>query len=141
MKTSAVLYYSKRKEDLEIPYSYLYYKCRAEIINDTLVIRIGSTQYLSDHGIEIKYKNGKFQSLPFSTSDVTDSSEPKKTKDVFLLRNRKLILDKLDYKNGDTVFGRIHTEIEEAEKKKWHNKYYTYEYFADGYFKTKISEL
>ena len=92
----------------------------------------------------MKYKNGKFFTIPFHTSDIIDSSEPKEPKEpkeIFFLRNRKLILDKYNYKVGDTVFGRIHTEIEENERKDLQNKYYTIEHFADGYFRAKVGEL
>ncbi len=136
-KTSNVLSYFKWKEEVEIPPFHSTNNCRAAIINDTLVIRIGSTTYLSDIGIEIKYKNGKYYAVPFSTSDIYDSSQPKrKTKEIFFLRDRKLILNQKNYKTGDSVFGRIHLEIEEPKRGK-----YTVEYFADGFFRSSVSEL
>ena len=142
-KSSAALYYSKLKDELEIPPHFSINNCRSEIVNDTLVIRIGSTTYLSDYGMEIKYKNGKFFTIPFRTNDMIDFNElkKKKSKEVFFSRNRKLILDKYNYKTGDSVFGRIHAEIEELKKKNFKNKYYTTEHFVDGFFRAKVGEI
>jgi hypothetical protein len=142
-KTSAALYYSKRKDEVEIPEYFSMNNCRAQIVNDTLVIRIGSTTYLSDYGMEIKYKNGKFFAIPFQTSDMIIDDEPKnkKQKEVYFSRVRKLILDKYNYKTGDDIFGRIHAEIELPNQKNMKNEIYTLEYVVDGYFRTKVSEL
>ena len=139
-KTSAAQYYSKRKDELEIPSYYFYNNCRAEIIKDTLIIRIGTTTYLSDHGIKIKYKNGKFNSVPFQSYDIVLPNSMLKPM-VYYYRNRKLILNKYHYKSGDSVFGRIHTEIEEPLQKNSIGNEFIIEHFADGFFKAKIGEL
>jgi hypothetical protein len=138
-KTSAAQYYSKRKDELEIPPYYFFNNCRTKIIRDTLFIRIGTTTYLSDFGIIIKYKNGKFNSVPFELFDIVLPDSLLKPQ-VYYNRNRKLILDKYNYKIGDTVFGRIHSEIEEPLKKNSKGNKHIIEHFVDGYFKAIIEK-
>lgn len=137
-KTSAALYYWKEKDSLEIPEYYFYNNCRAEIVQDTLIIRIGTTNYLADYGMKVKYKNEKFNVQPYRSNDVLFDDPFNREKNI--VRNRTLILDKKHYKNGDSIYGRIHAEIEQAEAKNSLGESFVIEHIVDGFFRAKVGE-
>jgi hypothetical protein len=105
------------KKDKFFPHDY--YDCEAELIKDTLKIGIG--------GIYILVAGGKFHAEPyeFSYNRYIDEKEP-----YFKVEKQKLVLSKLKYSLGDSVYGYIYSRLKDDMDVK---------YYAVGYFRTTVS--
>lgn len=137
------LYYdsiSTNKKTSFIIYNNDYNKniCNAEIKNDTLKINIGYSTGFSSQGFNIIYFDKKHRIQPFHATDnisiTVDENgreiKPKPTRHFF--NNSKLILDKTEYKKGDSIYGFIDfssLEIDDITKSTHKGR---------GYFRTKI---
>lgn len=107
--------------------------CRAYFFkSDTLIINIGIGNGFGGRGFIIKYKANKFFTEPYYEDDVVFEGEPFET---YKLIYQKLTLNKLNYKVGDSLFGKIDFKSIETdlEKKK-------HEHTGKGYFRAKVKQ-
>ena len=128
-RSSDVAYFSKCEDTINTKY-YRHNKCKARMTTDTLYINIGFGSEFSGSGSQIKYFNKKFYVEPYHWTDVWLGKEFEST---YKLNKQELILDKVEYKIGDSIFGRIEFESIETdfEKKKTIRK-------GEGYFRGEI---
>ncbi|KAF2513688.1 hypothetical protein EYY60_05535 [Flavobacterium zhairuonense] len=132
-KSSGVSYYYGERINLNDKYSK-YYNCEANfLLSDTLKIDIGYVGGYSGSGFIIKLKNDKFYTEAYSYDDVVYEDE---TKSTYNLIYQKLILDKQNYKVGDSLYGNIEFKSIETDHK--NNRI---QHFGKGYFRTKIKGL
>ncbi len=127
-KSSNVAYYQKNEDTLKNKY-LRFNKCKAHMTTDTLFINIGSSSGFSSKGFQIKYYEQKFYTEPYSWSDA----EIEELKSTYKLNFQNLILDKAEYKVGDSIFGKIQFESIENN---FENKITTK--VADGFFRAEI---
>lgn len=108
--------------------------CRAYYLqSDTLSINIGIGNGFGGQGFVIKYKDKKFYTEPYFSTDVIIIGEPESTYNIVY---QKLTLDKTSYSPGDSLFGYIDFKSIETDKRKK-----TTEHLGKGYFRTKISKF
>lgn len=101
--------------------------------SDTLAINIGIGTGFGGQGFIILYKDKKFYTEPYFSTDVIIPGEPES---VYKIVYQKLILDKPTYKLGDSLYGYINFKSIEIDKNKG-----TTEHWGKGYFRTRITEL
>ena len=132
--TSDVAYFSGKKINLEDnKYSKLN-NCRAYFFHsDTLSIRIGIGNGFGGQGFIINYKDKKFYTEPYFSTDVIIEGEVEPT---YKIVYQKLTLDKPNYKLGDSLYGRIEFKSIETEK-----LFKKTEHFGKGSFRTKVGKL
>ena len=128
-RSSSVAYFSKGEDTINNNY-YRNNKCIARMTTDTLYVSIGMGSGFSGSGSQIKYFKKKFYVEPFRW---TDASLGKEFESTYKLNKQELILDKVEYKIGDSIFGRIEFESIETDfnKKRTIKK-------GKGYFRGKI---
>ena len=105
---------------------YSYYRCHAYLDWNALSIDIGMNTVFGGFGFMIDYIDKKFSTKPYSWNHI---SIPE-TK--YIIIKQDLILDKMKYKQGDSLFGKIFFHILEefhGEKK---------ERISQGVFRCKI---
>ncbi|MPS72750.1 MAG: hypothetical protein E2590_06290 [Chryseobacterium sp.] len=127
-KTSFVIYDNDDNKNI----------CKVKIANDTLHINIGYSTGFSSHGFEVLYYDKKYNIVPYYGTDnvaiiVDDNGkEIQKLPPKYFFHNQRLVLNKTNYKKGDSIFGFIDfssLEIEGNQKSKHKGR---------GYFRTKI---
>ena len=134
-RTSDVSYFSGKKINLNDTKYSKFNNCRAYyFFNDTLSINIGFSNGFTGRGFIIKYKNKKFYTEGYYSTDVIIEGEIEPTHKIVY---QKLTLDKTNYKVGDSLFGKI--EFKSIEKD--NNNQETTEHFGKGYFRTKVSKF
>jgi hypothetical protein len=134
-RTSDVSYFSGKKINLNDTKYSKFNNCRAYyFFNDTLSINIGFSNGFTGRGFIIKYKNKKFYTEGYYSTDVIIEGEIEPTHKIVY---QKLTLDKTNYKVGDSLFGKI--EFKSIEKN--NNSGETTEHFGKGYFRTKVSKF
>lgn len=79
--------------------------------------------------VEVYKINNRFKTI---VSDFTDNTAQEKLTDYKIL-SQELTLDRINYKRGDSIFGKIKLEIEEKRTDDTKAKY-----ISQGYFKYKI---
>ena len=79
--------------------------------------------------VEVYKINNRFKTI---VSDFTDNAAQEKLTKYKIL-SQELTLDKINYKRGDSIFGKIKLEIEEKRTDDTKTKY-----LSQGYFKYKI---
>lgn len=133
-RTSDVSYFSGKKIDLnETKYSKNN-NCRAYYFrSDTLSINIGISNGFSGRGFIIKYKNEKFYTEAYRSTDMIIEGEVEPTHKIVY---QKLTLDKVNYKLGDSLYGKIEFKSIETES---NGK--TTEHFGKGNFRTIVAEF
>jgi len=94
---------------------------------ETLNFRI-STGF-NGTSVEVHKINNRFKTI---VSDFTDNTAQEKLTEYKVL-SQELTLDKINYKRGDSIFGKIKLEIEEKRTDDTKAKY-----ISQGYFKHKI---
>jgi hypothetical protein len=130
-RTSDVEYFGREK--LYKEYSKLN-NCRAFFFkSDTLSINIGISSSHAGDGFIIKYKDKKFYTKPYYWDDVIMPGEVEPT---YKIVYQKLTLDKINYKEGDSLYGKI--EFKSIETDEYLKKT---EHFGKGSFRTKIKKL
>ena len=99
--------------------------------SDTLRINIGNFNGYGGDGFEIRYINGKFYTQPYRETHIDPPDKPEAKVEI---KQQLLILDKEDYKPGDSLYGKIyfHAIVSEFGRKS--------EHFAQGYFRAKVAE-
>jgi hypothetical protein len=134
-RTSAVYYFTKGHVNLQDSNSARLNHCTANFSSndDKLSINIGIGNGFGAYGFIINYKNKKFYTKPYYT---TDSELPDKTKPSFKVLYQKLILDKSSYKPGDSLYGKINFKTIEIDKNG--NKI---DHSGNGYFRTIVRKL
>ena len=106
--------------------------CRAYFHkSDTLIINIGIGTGFGGSGFIIKYKSSKFYTEPYYITDVIMEQEADPT---YKLIYQKLILNKSDYKVGDSLFGNI-------DFKSIGPNFSGIEHSGRGYFRAKIKPV
>lgn len=128
-RSSSVAYFSKAEDTIGNKY-YRFNKCKARMTTDTLYINIGMGSGFSGSGSQIKYFKKKFYIEPYHW---TDASIGKEFESTYKLNWQSLILDKVEYKIGDSIFGRIEFESIEID----FNKKQTIKK-GKGYFRGEI---
>jgi hypothetical protein len=135
-RTSDVAYFSgyfpteKYLNDKELA---KFNNCRAYFRHsDTLTIRIGIGTGFGGWGFSINYKDKKFQTEPFYSTDVVEAGQVEPTNKVAY---QKLTLDKPSYKPGDSLYGRI--EFKSIQTSKGNG---TTEHSGAGSFRTKVGD-
>lgn len=112
------------------------YNCSAIYFHsDTLNISIGIGDGFGAKGVLIKYKEGKYNIRPYFTTDAGPPFDLKESS-LFEVVEEKLVLNKIYYKPGDSLFGRINfhlIEIVSGEKVEEHK--------GSGFFRCKIDTL
>lgn len=107
-----------------------YYRCHAIIDSDTLFIDIGSNSPWSGTGFTIQYAGGKFATKPYCWTH-NNPVIPVRNDTII---NQKLVLQKSNYKTGDSLFGKVSFDIigdYQGEKKKYNRQ---------GTFRAKVKE-
>jgi len=105
-----------------------YYECSAKN-NDTLDINIGIQGGLGGYGFHVLYKDKNFKIRPYNYSDQNRSE-----KDKFEVSYQNLVLDKLHYNSGDSIYGKVDFKVTEIQ-----NKLRT-TYTGKASFATKVSD-
>jgi hypothetical protein len=133
-KTSDVEYSTGKQMNVGEFNNLKIYNCRAYYYHwDTLSINIGIGTGFGGQGFIIKYKDQKFYTEPYFSTDLIIIGEPEPT---YKIVYQKLTLDKAGYLFGDSLYGYIDFKsIERDENKK------TTEHWGKGYFRTKIMKL
>ncbi|MDY3350896.1 hypothetical protein PG357_02735 [Riemerella anatipestifer] len=113
--------------------------CKAEMINDTLRINFGYSTGFSSTGFNVQYIDKKYKIIPYYSSDNIaifvdeNGNEIQEKRSKYFFNNQKLILDKANYKKGDSIYGYINfSSLEVGENQKNIN------HSGKGYFRTKI---
>ena len=134
-RTSGVLYFTKGHVNLSDSNSAKLNNCRAYFFHgDTLSINIGIGDGFVGWGFIINYRDKQFYTEPYySTDDLIEVGEPAP---VYEIVYQKLTLDKLSYKVGDSLFGKIDFEAIEIDQDKT-----KIEHLGKGYFRTKVTVL
>ncbi|QNN44035.1 hypothetical protein [Pedobacter roseus] len=130
-RTSDVSYLSRNlNEKQDSPASKLN-NCRAYYSgSDTLFIDIGISDGFTGSGLNIKYKNKRFNAEAYEFTDVIIEGEVKPKQKVI---NQKLVLNKANYKIGDSLFGRIEFKSIEIN-----NQGDTILHISNGNFRTRV---
>ena len=130
-KTSGVIYQSYKDENVE---SSKMNNCRS-IIDDgffeqkgNLIIKIGLFNGIGGSGFNIVLNENIFTIKPYLSECSPDPKNKKTYKTIY----QELILDKLKYKIGDSLFGKIKFKIIEQ------NMYEKKEHIAEGYFRSLV---
>ena len=133
-RTSDVAYLSGFRINQGIDEYFKDYNCRAYFLDsDTLSINIGIGNGFGGNGFIISYKDKKFYTEPYFSTDVIIVGE---AKPIYKIVYQKLTLDKPNYKLGDSLYGKI--EFKSIETDKYFRKT---EYFGKGNFRTKVKRL
>lgn len=133
-KTSNVSYFSGKRIDLSDTQYAKYNNCRAYFWKtDTLSINIGIGNGFAGHGFIINYKDKRFYTEAYFSTDVIIEGEVEPTHKIVY---QKLTLDKADYAVGDSLFGKIEFKSIETD-----NEGERTEHFGKGHFRTKVSKF
>jgi hypothetical protein len=109
------------------------YNCTASFFrSDTLNINIDFNSGLGGMGILLHYKNGAFDIRPNYWTDQYDEFS---AKPIFIIKEQSLVLDKKQYKVGDSLYGKTNFYITETKEGK------TKEYSGQGYFRAKVVSI
>ncbi|QOW09868.1 hypothetical protein Q73A0000_05570 [Kaistella flava (ex Peng et al. 2021)] len=112
--------------------------CEAELIKDTLNISIGFSSGFSSKGFRILYHDKKYKIEPYYGTDNIAVFVDDNGKEVYeeppkhYFKNQKLVLNKTQYKKGDSIYGYVDFSSLEVGKDQNLN------HSGKGYFKTKI---
>jgi hypothetical protein len=132
-RTSGVSYFSAENINLKDTTYSTYYNCRAYFDkSDTLSINIGIQSGFGGYGFIIRYKHNKFNTKAYLWSD---GDIGQKNKPIHKLVYQKLILDKISYTIGDSLFGEIDFKSFETDKEGRITQHY-----GKGNFRTKVLE-
>ncbi|MFD2939874.1 hypothetical protein [Flavobacterium notoginsengisoli] len=134
-RSSGVSYYIRKKNEQanNFPRNY---NCRAYFFPpraDTLSINIGIGNGFGGNGFIINLKNNKFYTEAYYSTDVIIEGETKPTHKVIY---QKLILDKANYRIGDSLFGYIDFKSIETDKDNNQTNH-----SGKGYFRTKVKDF
>jgi hypothetical protein len=133
-RTSDVSYFRGKKIDLNKSENSKFNNCRAYYFrSDTLSINIGFSNGFSGRGFIIKYKNEKFYTEAYHHTDMIIEGLVEPTHKIVY---QKLTLDKVNYKLGDSLYGKIEFKSIETE-----NNGETIEHFGKGNFRTIVSKF
>ncbi|WP_121461668.1 hypothetical protein [Chryseobacterium defluvii] len=133
-KSSSVILYADKKpvtkDELKMAG---FNNCRAIRWKGKTRITIGYNSGFSGGGYEIEYVLGRFKLQPYSFTDVVseNSKEP-----LYKIIKQEVTLDKINYKEGDSIYGKIDFIMENndfAPKK--------IIIYGNGYFRTKLESL
>src|SRR5690606_26341816 len=100
--------------------------------NDSLYIQIGTADGYSGNGISLIIKNHFFRSNYYRFTDVS-SYDDKKPKNIIL--SQDLILDQLNYKLNDSIYGYISFKSQYIDERSD-----TIIVVAKGHFRAKVRE-
>jgi hypothetical protein len=132
-RSSDVYYFAGENLNFKDQYSKNY-NCEAYFpLSDTLIINIGQNSLFRGKGFKINLIDNKFHIQTYETSDLIDEFEVLPTYKIIY---QKLILDKANYKIGDSLFGKV--EFKSIETDQDNNQI---QHFGKGYFRTKVKEL
>ncbi len=134
-RTSDVSYLCYGKHEKHDTTYAKFNNCRAFYYakSDTLLINIGISSGFGGQGIDIKYKNKKFNAAAYLFSDVIIEGETKPEQKVIYQR---LTLNKLNYNVGDSLFGKIEFKSMEIDKQGD-----TVLHVGKGNFRTKVKRI
>ncbi|MCE7040896.1 hypothetical protein [Dyadobacter sp. CY312] len=132
-RTSNLLEYAEKALDdngINCEYSYSQYECKAQLHNSEFVtIDIGQHSYFGGRGYNVEYCKNAFRVEPYSYSDISAGTEEKS---VLKIIHQELLLDKLQYVVGDSLFGKINFQIIETKDSEKN------QYCLKGYFRTVV---
>jgi hypothetical protein len=108
------------------------YKCKSYFSGDTLKINIGIGNGHAGNGFIISYLNNRFYTAPYLYSLTVNGVEDSASE--YRIVHQSLILDRLNYQIGDSIWGKIkfksiETNIDKKE----------IEHIGEGYFRAKIN--
>lgn len=133
-RTSDVAYFTGKKIDLKDTAYAKLNNCKAHYFHsDTLYIAIGIGNGFTNRGFLISYKNRKFHTEPYFSTDMVMEDE---IKPVYKTVYQKLILDKAHYKIGDSLYGRIEFMSIETTRDNRKQKH-----FGIGNFRAKVRKF
>lgn len=127
-KTSLIIYDNDYNKNI----------CSAKIINDTLNINLGYSTGFSSKGFNILYYNKKYKIKPYYGTDIIAITLDENGKEIpekpsqHFFSKQKFILNKTDYKKGDSIYGFVDFSSLEINK----GKKFTHK--GRGYFQTVI---
>lgn len=131
-RTSDVAYFWGEKiNQADTNYSKIY-NCRAYLFHDTLSINIGFGHLFGGWGFIISCHNRKFDIRPYFVTDIVYPDAPKPS---FKVVYQRLTLNKLSYKLGDSLYGKVDFKIIEATRNQ-----NPVQHLAKGYFRTKTKK-
>ena len=132
-RTSDVKYLTGKKINLGEYSNSKYNNCRAYFHSETLSINVGIGNGFGGQGFIINYKDNKFYTEPYFSTDVI---YPGEIEPSYKIIYQKLKLGKVRYSLGDSLYG--HIDFKSIEIDKENNKT---EHFGKGYFRAKVTEL
>ena len=100
--------------------------------NDSLIISIGTADGYSGNGVNLIIKDNVFRSIYYRFIDVS-SYDDKKPKNIIL--SQDLILDKLNYRVDDSIYGHISFKSQYINERSD-----TIIVVAKGHFRAKVRE-
>ena len=107
IKTTNVINISKFS-DVDKPLNFKHFQASAYLDkNNQLLIYVRSNSGFSSSGIQIIKKINDFSIRPFSNNDIGGSEKDF----IYKVNYQNLTLDKVNYKNGDSIFGKLNAEI------------------------------
>jgi len=128
-RSSGVAYFTKGHINLTDSNSARLNNCRAYFFrHDTLTINIGVGDGFGGWGFLISFKNKRFSTEPYFVTDIGIPDNP-----VYDIVYQSLVLDKPQYKAGDSLYGKIDFKCFEANGFRRR-----IEHSGKGYFRTKI---
>ena len=131
-RTSGVAYFTRGHVNLSDSNSARRNNCRAYYVHgDTLSICIGIGDGFGGWGFIIHYKNKKFNTEPFYSTDIIIPDKP-----VYEIVYQNLNLNKPVYKVGDSLYGKVDFKCFEVNDDKS-----KIEHSGKGYFRTKVKGL
>ena len=108
--------------------------CRAYFHHaDTLSIKIGIGDGFGGFGFIINYKDKKFHTQAYLSTDMIIEGEIEPTHKIVY---QELTLDRPNYQIGDSLFGKVEFKSIETS-----NKGKTTEHFGKGSFRTKVTKF
>jgi len=132
-KSSDVAYFFGEKIDLQKNHYAKLNNCRAYFFRkDTLSINIGIGNGFTSNGFIINYKNKHFYTQPFYSTDVVGLDDHESSYKIIY---ENLVLDKLNYEIGDSLYGNIEFKSIETDMD---GK--AIEHFGKGSFRTKVKK-
>ena len=132
-KSSSVIFYINKKpvnkEELKFAN---FNNCKAFNWGGRTRIKIGFNSGYDGSGYEIIYVLGRFRLQPYSFTDVDPDN--RKSPDYKILK-QEITLDKLYYKVGDSIYGKIDFIMESSNFSSIKGLVY-----GNGYFRTKLTK-
>lgn len=96
--------------------------------NDTLIIRVGSSDGFSGNGVKMRVIKNAFTTELYSYDDVIVAGDTPPKQQI---ENQQLTLNTNRYASGDSLYGRVYARINESDGTKT---------YISGFFRTRVGD-